>query len=74
VQHSYIKPRIPQHNGKEERSHRTDQTEFYQLLTYTDDIDLNSKLKVWKSFYNYDIPHISHDGKTPFEVMRSLLK
>jgi len=74
MQHSYIKPRTPQHNGKVERSHRTDQTEFYQLLTYTNDIDLNSKLKVWESFYNYDRPHISHDGKTPFEVMRSLLK
>ena len=74
MQHSYITPRTPQHNGKVERSHRTDQTEFYQLLTYTNDIDLNSKLKVWESFYNYDRPHISHDGKTPFEVMRSLLK
>ena len=33
-----------------ERSHRTDQTEFYQLLTYTDDVDLNSKLKAWENF------------------------
>ncbi len=74
MQHVYIKPRTPQHNGKVERSHRTDQTEFYQLLTYTHDVDLNSKLKVWESFYNYDRPHISHDGKTPFEVMRSLLE
>ena len=38
----------PQRNGKVERSRRTDQTEFYQLLTYTDDIDLNTKLKVWE--------------------------
>lgn len=41
-------------NGKVERSHRTDQTEFCQLLTCTDDIDLNAKLKVWESVYNYD--------------------
>ncbi len=74
IQHVYIKPRTPQLNGKVERSHRTDQTEFYQLLTYTDDVDLNAKLAAWENFYNYDRPHISLDGKTPYEVMRSLLK
>jgi hypothetical protein len=36
-------------NGKVERSHRTDQTEFYHLLTYTDDVDLNVKLEAWKT-------------------------
>ena len=45
IQHVYIKPRTPQLNGKVERSHRTDQMEFYQLLTYTDDVDLNTKLQ-----------------------------
>jgi len=74
MQHVYIKPRTPQHNGKMERSHRTDQTEFYQLLTYTDDVDLNAKLEAWENFYNYDRPHISLEGQTPYEVMRSLLK
>ena len=74
IRHVYIKPRTPQLNGKVERSHRTDQTEFYQLLTYTDDVDLNSKLKAWENFYNYDRPHISLDGKTPYEIMKSLLK
>ena len=33
IRHAYIKPRSPQLNGKVERSHRTDQEEFYQLLT-----------------------------------------
>jgi transposase InsO family protein len=74
IQHVYIKPRTPRLNGKVERSHRTDQTEFYQLLTYTDDVDLNAKLEAWEHFYNYDRPHIAHDGKTPYEVMKSLLK
>lgn len=73
IQHVYIKSRTPQLNGKVERSHRTDATEFYQLLTYTDDVDLTSKLEAWESFYNYDRPHMSHQGKTPYEVMRSLL-
>lgn len=74
MQHVYIKPRTPQHNGKVERSHLTDQTEFYQLLSYTDDVDLHAKLRAWESFYNYDRPHMSHHGKTPYEMMRSLLK
>ena len=74
IQHVYIKPRTPRLNGKVERSHRTDETEFYQLLTYTDDVDLNSKLEAWENFYNYDRPHLSLHGKTPYEVMRSLLK
>ena len=74
LQHVYIKPRTPHLNGKVERSHRTDQTEFYQLLTYTDDVDLYKKLEAWENFYNYDRPHISLDGKAPYEVMRSLLK
>ena len=74
IQHVYIKPRTPQLNGKVERSHRTDETEFYQLLTYTDDVDLNTKLAAWENFYNYDRPHLSLHGKTPYEVMRSLLQ
>ena len=74
IQHVYIKPRSPQLNGKVERSHLTDKREFYQLLTYTGDIDLNAKLEAWESFYNYDRPHMSHDGKTPYEVMKSLLE
>ena len=45
IRHVYIKPRSPQLNGKVERTHRSDQEEFYQLLTYTDDVDLNKKLE-----------------------------
>ena len=44
------------------------------LLTYTDDIDLTSKLKAWENFYNYDQPHLSHEGRTSYEVMKSLLE
>ncbi len=41
-------------NGKVERSQRTDALEFHQLLTYTDDADLNQKLQVWENYYNFD--------------------
>jgi len=61
-------------NGKVEISHRTDQEEFCQLLTYIDDVDLNKKIEYWEQFYNFDRPHGSLDGKTPYEVLRSVLK
>jgi transposase InsO family protein len=64
MEYVYIKPRTPQLNGKLERSHRTDKDEFYQLLTYRDDVDLKKKLAAWEQFYNYDRPHGAHKGKT----------
>ncbi len=74
IRHVYIKPRTPHLNGKVERSHRSDQEEFYQLLTYTDDVDLNKKLGEWERFYNFDRPHGAFNGKTPYEALRSILK
>ena len=56
MRHVYIKPRTPQLNGKVERSHRTDKQEFYQLLTYKGDVDLEKKLAEWENFYNYHRP------------------
>lgn len=40
IRHAYIKPSSPKLNGKVERSHRSEQQEFYQLLSYKDDVDL----------------------------------
>jgi len=74
MRHVYIKPRSPQLNGKVERSHRTDQEEFYQLLTYTDDVDLNKKLEAWENFYNFNRPHGAFEGKTPYEALKYTLK
>ena len=71
MKHSYIKPGTPQLNGKVERSHRTDRKEFYQLLEYTNDVDINRKLKDWETFYNYHRPHGAHEGKTPYEKLKS---
>ena len=65
IRHVYIKPRSPQLNGKVERSHRSDQEEFYQLLSYKDDVDLEAKLADWERFYNLARPHGDHNGNTP---------
>jgi transposase InsO family protein len=51
----------------------TDKKEFYQLLTYTDDVNLNEKLQEWEQFYNFNRPHGSFKGKTPYEVLKCKL-
>ena len=43
---------------------------FYQLLTYTGDVDLNEKLVEWENFYNYQRPHGAFQGKTLYETLR----
>jgi hypothetical protein len=42
IRYAYIKLASPQLNGKVERSHPTDEQEFNQLPTYTDDVDLRA--------------------------------
>jgi hypothetical protein len=73
IQHVYIKVRSPRLNGKVERSHRTDAMEFYQLLSYKDDVDPGAKLAEWERFYNLVRPHGARRGKTPYEVLRERL-
>lgn len=76
IRHIYIKPRTPRLNGKVERSHRIDQEEFYQLLNgkVIDSLEhFNFKIKKWQDYYNYERPHGSLDGKTPFEKFQSKL-
>lgn len=63
INHTYIRVRTPRLNGKVERSPRTDKVEFYQLQTYTDDLDLNEKPGEWENFYNYFRPHRSLKGQ-----------
>ena len=66
IDHVYIKPHSPRLNGKVERSHRTDETEFYQLLEYKGDVDLETRLSEWQQYYNLHRPHTAHGGRTPF--------
>ena len=73
VRHAYIKKGTPQLNGKVERSHRSDQDEFYKLMSYKDDIDLETKLEEWENFYNFNRPHGAFNGKTPYEALREKL-
>ena len=74
IRHVYIKPRSPQLNGKVERSHRTDQQEFYQPLSYKGDAVLERRLTEWEVFYNFHHPHGAFGGKTPYEALRERLQ
>jgi len=73
VAHVYIKPATPRLNGKVERSHRIDADEFYRMLqgiVVDDTRVLNLKLEEWERFYNFDRPHGSLGGQTPYERLR----
>lgn len=73
IRHVYIKKASPHLNGKVERSHLTDQTEFYQLVEYIDDIDIQKKLAEWEVFYNMYRPNGALKGQTPYEVLKEKL-
>jgi len=73
IRHVYIKKACPHLNGKVERSHLTDQTEFYQLIEYTDDIDIAKKIAEWEVFYNCHRPNAALKGRTPYEVLKERL-
>ena len=68
-----INPTSPHLNGKVERNHLTDKTEFYQLLTYTGDRKLDKQLAEWEKFYNFYRPHGGLRGKTPYEILKKKL-
>ena len=56
-----------------ERSHRSDQQEFHQLLSYKGDVDLEAKRDEWERFYNFARPHGAFNGKAPYEALREKL-
>jgi transposase InsO family protein len=68
--HSDIKPRTRRPNGKVGRSHRSDQEEFYQLLTYADEVDLRRALAEWEQVHNLSQPSGAIAGWAPYEAAR----
>ena len=74
IRHAYIKRGTPQLNGKVERSHRSNQQEFYHLLSDKGDVDLEAKLNEWEWFYNSARAHGAHNGQAPYEALRDKLQ
>lgn len=72
VRHVFSHKRRPQENAYVERSHRTDEEEFYSLgkLGATFE-DLRASFAAYLQMYNTQRPHWGLDGKTPMEVLHS---
>lgn len=72
LQHTWI--HTPDQNGVVERSHRTDEEEFYQEteIDYSDLEDINTKLKLWLEKYNTKRLHFSLNFLTPEEYLNKV--
>jgi len=67
IAHRRIPPGCPEVNGKVERSHRTDEEEFYRRMTFRTAAELTAKLRRWEHEYNHRRPHLALAGRTPAE-------
>ena len=73
IEHKLIRPATPRHNGKVERSHRTDNECFYKHNIFNSLNDLRSKMKIWLIRYNTKRPSAPLDYLTPDEKREYLL-
>lgn len=71
IKHQYTWIHTPDQNGCVERSHRTDEEEFYQEtdIDYTDLEDINNKLAIWLNHYNTKRLHFALNFDTPIEYL-----
>jgi transposase InsO family protein len=74
ITHRKTKIRSPEENGKVERSHRTDQDEFYSINRFVSIQHCMKLLKQWEREYNEQRPHMALGGKTPKEYLMEKLK
>ena len=80
IKHQLIRAYTPRHNGKVERSHRSDQESFYNNLKFTTYEELKQEMLKWNIRYN-NRPHSSlrdREGKrvwwSPIQKRMDLLK
>lgn len=72
ITHKTIKPRTPRHNGKVERSHRSDNERFYQYLKFYNFSDLQLQMKRYLSRSN-SIGMTPLNYKSPLEKRKELI-
>lgn len=71
IKYAYINKGRPQENPYVERSHRTDEEEFYSMGNLvTDRKELNKRLAKHCYIYNYIRPHWGIKGDTPIETLK----
>ena len=69
--HRLIPPRTPRLNGRVERSHQTDDTEFYHRSRYATRPALERAFRRWLWHYNHSRVHMALGGQTPFQALRA---
>ncbi len=74
INHRKTKIRSPEENGKVERSHRTDEEEFYGINRFVSIRHCIRLLKQWEEEYNNERPHMALNGKTPREYLTEKLQ
>ena len=60
----------PAQNGTVERSHRTDQEQFYERNRFRSLKDLERKIQSWNMYYN-GLEHCGLNGKSPNEFLQN---
>lgn len=73
IEHKLSRPGTPQHNGFVERSHRTDEEEFYRV-TRAAKLDLETlktKMNDWQDEYNETRRHSSCNNLPPIEYFNT---
>ena len=73
AQHRLIPPRTPRLNGRVERSHQTDDQEFYAVRRYATRAELQRAFRRWLWHYNHGRIHTGNGmrGRTPLEALRA---
>lgn len=74
ISHRKTKVRRPEENGKVERSHRTDEQEFYGLNRFVSVHHLKRLLRSWGKEYNTKRQHMALGGKTPSQYLEEKLQ
>lgn len=72
IKHQLIRPRTPRHNGKVERSHRTDQKRFYNYLSFYSYDDLKKQMTSYLRRSN-DIPMQVLNWMSPNQKRQQLI-
>ena len=72
IKHQLIRPYTPRHNGKVERSHRTDQERFYNFLSFSTFEELQDKMRDWLNRYNRK-PHTALRNRYGKKALQSPL-